>query len=174
MHQWGKCNLFVRFFSLLWIEDVDATTLKNLITSLWFIIHLIHFHHLHLLSVTSFLPMTHKPVHAPVFAWSVLAAFLVPIHHASLLPPFPTGWGPDLGSEWPQLSEHPTRRGRQGPEVITASNDDGKRRWPPATCQDGGGWDEVDRQLPDSRELCQQQHGQVSYNWALQFWYSHM
>lgn len=99
-----------------------------------------------------------------VSACSTLAALLSPLHHASLCPPLSTGGRPDLGGERQQFSEHPARRSRQGPEVVTAPDDDGERRGPPAARQDGGGGDQVDRQLADRGELCEQQHGRVSWN----------
>lgn len=121
--------------------------------------------------VTSLWPLTYEPVHVTVSAWSTLGALLSPPRHASVFPPLPAGRRPDLGGEWPQLSEHPARRSRQGPEVITAPDDDGERRGPPAACQDSGGWDQVDRQLADCGELCQQQHGRVSFDWAPNIWF---
>lgn len=122
--------------------------------------------------ITSLWPLTYKPVHVTVSAWSTLAALLSPPHHTSVCPPLSTGWRPDFGGEWPQLSEHPARRSRQGPEVVTAPDDDGERRGPPAARQDSGGWDQVDRQLADRRELRQQQHGRVSFPTPTEYCYS--
>lgn len=90
---------------------------------------------------------------AAVPACSTLTARLSPPRHASVLAPPPAGGRPDLGGERPQLSERPARRSREGPEVVAAPDDDGERRGPPAARQDGGGRDQVDRQLADRREL---------------------
>lgn len=105
-------------------------------------------------------------MHESVSAWSALTALLSPPRHASVFAPIPAGRRPDLGGERPQLPGHPARRSRQGPEVVTAPDDDGERRGPPAARQDSGGGDQVDRQLADRRELRQQQHGRVSFYWA--------
>lgn len=116
--------------------------------------------------ITSLWPMTYEPVHLAVSAWSTHTTLLSPPHHTSVFPPFPAGRWPDLGGEWPQLPKHPARWSCQGPKVVTAPHDDGERRGSLAARQDGGGWNKVDRQLADCRELCQQQHGKVSFDWA--------
>lgn len=104
-------------------------------------------------------------MHVTVSDCSILAALLSPFRHASVCPPFPAGWWPDLGGERPQLSGYPAWRSRQGPEVITAPDDDGQRCGPPAARQDSCGRDQVDCQLADRRELCQQQRGRVSFDY---------
>lgn len=102
-------------------------------------------------------------MHATASACSTRAILLRPPRLASVFPPLHAGRRPDLGGEWPQLSEHPAWRSRQGPEVVAAPHDDSERRGAPAARQDSGGWDQVDRQLADWRELRQQQRGRVSY-----------
>lgn len=101
-------------------------------------------------------------MHATASACSTLATLLSPPHNTSVCAPSPTGRRSDPGGEQPQLPEHPTRRGREGPEVVAPPDDDGEGRGPPAACQDCGRRDQVDRQLADRRELRQQQHGRVS------------
>lgn len=112
-----------------------------------------------LLSVTILWPLTCE--HVPASACSALATFLHPSDHPSFHS-FPAGRRPDLGGKRPQLSEHPARGRRQGTQIVTAPDDDGERRRPPAARQDGCRRDQVDRQFADRREFCQQQHGQVS------------
>ena len=105
-------------------------------------------------------------MHAAVSARTIFTSSLSPPHHAYVFPPFPAGRRSDIGGERAQLPEHPARRGRPGPEVVSAPDDDGEGRGPPAARQDGGGGDQVDRQLADRRELGQQQHRRVSCDWS--------
>lgn len=95
-------------------------------------------------------------------AWPTLAALLSPRHHASMCPSLPADWRPDSGGQRPQLSQRPARRSRQSPEVVPAPDDDGQRCRPPATRQDSGRRNQVDRQLADRWEFSQQQRGRVS------------
>lgn len=110
-------------------------------------------------------------MHVTVSACSALAALLSPSHHASLLRSVPAGRRPDLGGQRPQLPEHPARRGRPRAEVVAPPHDDGEGRGTAAARPDGGGGDQVDRQLADRRELRQQQRGQVSVRPWIVIWF---
>lgn len=128
---------------------------------LWSVTFLFHYLRLwHYLSLTFWIcePLNVTGLARPTLSIDTnTSTSLSPSHHASLFPPLDAGWRPDLGGEWPQLPEHPSRRGCPSSEVFTTLNDDGERCRTSTTCPNSGGRDQVDRQLSDRRELRRQQ-----------------
>lgn len=98
---------------------------------------------------------------------------IISLHLAQLCPiPCPTTWPffwlscssggwSDPGGERAELPEHSSRRGSARAQVFTSPHDDCEGCGTTASCPHCGGRDKVDRQLPDHRELGQQQCSRV-------------